>query len=287
MNTRKANLKKSGLFVLAAYSFLVAGIPAQAIDLNLDSSDFRVEQDGNPGAGYNSTLPSSKINTLSPENGFGNVFSEPFLLLGADPEDLNIPEDSRPKINSGATSKTFFLSEADVDPGANLEITFDWAFNGNATGNFNDRDNFNIILDKADDSDCALTCALIFERVVSGYGSNIGESVSISSSNFIGDFTEGDYLISISLNENLSSNSSAAGFDNITIKNNIPFEFSPGLGLLMAGGFWGVYYLLLKRRKVQLKADEAIAIWPEKLAAYRNEEAIASDPEKKFQPLQP
>ena len=33
----------------------------------------------------------------------------------------------------------------------------------------------------------------------------------------------------------------------------------------------------------QLKADEAIAIWPEKLAAYRNEEAIASDPEKKFQ----
>lgn len=254
MNTRKANLKKSGLFVLAAYSFLVAGIPAQAIDLNLDSSDFRVEQDRNPGAGDNSTPSSSNINTLSPDNGFGNVFSEPFLLLGADPTDPNIPNDSRPRRNSGATSNTFFLSEADVDPGANLEITFDWAFNGNATGTLNDRDNFNILLEKTDGS----AFAPIFERIVSkpdigsGYGSNIGESVSVSGSNFISDFTEGDYLISISLNENRSNNNSAAGFDNITIKNNIPFEFSPGLGLLMAGGFWGVYYLLLKRRKVQL-----------------------------------
>ena len=244
MNTRKANLKKSGLFVLAASSFLVAGIPAQATDFILDSSDFSLTQ----GIGSPSAPPSSNINTLSPTDGFGNVFSEPFLLLGAEPTDPNIPNDSLNNNNSGAISNPFFLSEADASPGRNLGITFDWAFNGNATGSPGDRDSFNIFFAKEDFS----VFEVVFPRDVStdtGYGSNIGESALVSNSNL----TEGNYQILIDLNENIVPNSSAAGFDNITIQTNIiPFEFSPGFGLLMAGGFWGVYYLLLKRTKVQL-----------------------------------
>lgn len=241
MNISNFLIDKSCSFLLIASSLLFFEMPAQAINIALDSSNYTV----NLGVGNNSTSPTSPINTGMFSNGFGfeNHFSERFLLLGALANDSNIPNDSLDYTNSRATSTVFTLSSSDVSQ--NINISFKWAFNGNATGGSNDQDNFNISLVGATNK------LLLTQALPGGYGKSFS-TATISG----GTLRAGNYRLRINVNENddFDLHSSAAGFDNFQISStpvlNIPFEFSPAQGLMIVGSFWALSNLIKGRKKM-------------------------------------
>ncbi|WP_413174912.1 hypothetical protein [Anabaena azotica] len=226
--------------VMTAVGITLSAQSAQALNFTLAPSDFTITQ----GIGNNSASSAIAINTSAPANGFGNIFNSNFLLLGANTTDPNIPNDSLRNNNSEATSIPFVITSTDA--AQPITMTFNWAFNGNSLGGFNDKDNFNIALIKTDLSDGAQ----LFERTVDtsdaipGYGFGINDLGTVITANSL---SAGNYQIVISLNENGNTRSSAAGFNNIILSTpTVPFGFSTNASLLVFGG---VFYGMNKLRK--------------------------------------
>jgi hypothetical protein len=246
MNTKQANLQKSSLFLLAASSIVLTGLPAQAINITLSPSQFT--KLGTGGIVDNNASSTSNINITAPNDGFGDgtngFFDSNFLLLGANPGD-NITTDSNQDENSTARSTTFNLSTNDVAQA--VQIKFQWAFQGNSLGiPDEDQDNFNIRLARIGGG----SNVFFSKSAPTGYGGNKNEQHTFAADTL----TAGDYRMTITLNENADTGtSSAAGFNQISVQN-VPFEFSPSTGLLMVGGFLGFTYLK-KRRQVALSVD--------------------------------
>ena len=232
--------------LLAASSAVLAFAPsASAIIANLNPGDFSTTTPTTVGTATGGV----PIDDQAAPDGFGFAFSDPFLLLGAAPTDTDIPGDSLNNANSVATSSTFFLSPSNLSNGT--RIKFNWAFQGNSTGDslFSDEDNFSIVLLNTG----APQAASIFSREADDFGSG-SESIFIDSTSGTG-LTSGVYRLRITLNENddIFGNSTAAGFNQISVTA-VPFEFSPAMGLLAVGGLFGGSSIL-KRRKAASKVD--------------------------------
>jgi hypothetical protein len=181
-------------------------------------------------------------------NGFGGLFTENFLLVGARVIDSTIPTDFRDNANSVAiTSQLVNLTAGDIASGIGLSFRF--GYNGNSTGNAgaSDGDNFTI----------ALSNTL-------GGSEGLGRFIGVTASNYaitnsistiltpIITLKPGDYQLIITVNENadlLGGRSTAAGFNNIQIAP-VPFEFSPALGL----GVLGLGFAATQLKKAQKTA---------------------------------
>lgn len=239
--------------VITASCMTLSAQSAQALlPINFSTTDFNITQ----GAGNNNAAAGIPIDQNTPPNGFGDVFDQTFILLGANVTDGNIPLDSLNNNNSIAVSNTFELDATDVSQV--LEIEYNWAFNGNSTGGAGDQDNFSIALFSQSQS--------VFETIVqqnagAGYGFQNDATSSIAA-NTIADAT--DYRLVITLNENADffGRSSAAGFNQITLSNpstppppGVPFGFSTNASLVVFGAaFYGVNRL---RKKMAAKKFQA------------------------------
>ncbi|WP_071191046.1 hypothetical protein [Trichormus sp. NMC-1] len=230
--------------VMTAAGITLSAQSAQALNISFSTTNFSQVT----GVVKNNASPSTVINTQASPNGFGNVFTSNFLLIGANTTNANIPNDSLVNNNSDARSNIFAVSAADA--AQPITMTFNWAFNGNATGVTNDADSFLIRI-------IGPTSRTFFQRTtdpndtIPGYGSGINEIATVTP---LG--TAGNYRIQISLNENLSTNSSAAGFNNINISSTpVPFGFSTNMSLLVFGGmFYGMNKL---KKKMAVKKFQA------------------------------
>jgi hypothetical protein len=252
MKTTLRNLKQVGLLAITASSLLLIAKPSQALNLNLstgvnNSSFTKIGTNGQV-----NTVPGTNgiDNNVTASRGFSNFFeNNDFLLLGAQTTKSSILFDGNLDDNSVARSAVFSLDRANFQNG--IDIKFNWAFNGNSTGNLSDLDNFSIGLFKSDLSNSAT----VFQRNAPGqYGSG-SQALSLSRANFNTSPTPGRYFLQIALQENAgNTRSSAAGFNNISIVSDstpvaaVPFEFSPSQGLLAIGGFWSIS-AFIKRRK--------------------------------------
>ncbi|WP_237741524.1 hypothetical protein [Anabaena sp. PCC 7108] len=238
---------------MTAAGITLSAESAQALNFTLAPGNFSVTQ----GIGDNNASSGIAINTQAPSNGFGGLFTSNFLLLGANSNDANIPNDSLRNNNSTATSIPFAISSTDADQP--ITVTFNWAFQGNATGVINDADSFSIVIQNTDPN--ANDAAIIFQRTlvttdsIPGYGSVTNQTGDIIPANSL---TPGDYEILISLNENTNNRSSAAGFNNITVSTPgtpVPFGFSTNMSLLAFGGmFYGMNQL---KKKMAVKKFQA------------------------------
>jgi hypothetical protein len=252
MNTIKLGLRIGYALSIAASSLLFTKIPAQAINLSLEPSNFTVDK----GVGTNSASSTSTLNNASFGNGtngggFEEHFSNDFLLLGASTNspynDTDIRSDSLHDDNSRAISNTFSLDSTDITKATTID--FKWAFNGNSTGGAGDQDNFQIYMNRINPSNpnqiFSSTLAFSKNRSSDLYARNSLETVTIPANTF----ASGSYNLRINVNENDDPNaySSAAGFSNFQVQT-VPFEFSPSQGLLLVGGIWGLSSFL-KRRK--------------------------------------
>ncbi|WP_071187468.1 hypothetical protein [Trichormus sp. NMC-1] len=241
--------------VVTASCITLSAQSAQALVFSFAPTDFSIS----PGTGNTNAAPTILINTQTAPNGFtiGSTtpFTTTFLLLGASAGlngdgvggDSNIPNDSLRNNNTAATSTTTVNLDS-TQVAQPIALNFNWAFNGDSLGGFNDKDNFNIALVKIDNLDGAQ----LFERTVDpadsipGYGLGINEISNIPANSL----SAGAYRLVISLNENGSSNSSAAGFNNISLTVSdpepVPFGFSTNASLLVFGG---VFYGFNKLKK--------------------------------------
>ena len=236
MNSRLTNLKNLGTLFTAAASLFLAATSSHALSVNLAPTDFSLSSD-TPSGQANAVGASNAINQAIGPNGFsnisaGDVFSSDFLLLGATTSATDILSDGVNSNNSSAESTIFPISATDVSDG--IVINFKWAFNGNATGGFSDSDTYFVRLQNDDVASQFVDA--IGKTAPGEYGSGT-ESVNINTTGL----TAGNYYLQITLNENVNSNSSAAGFNQITLENpsvSVPFEFSPSLGLMIMGGIF-------------------------------------------------
>ncbi len=236
MNINRKCCTKIALILLGFSPLFWNSNPAHALtgSLNLNNENFT--SDGGP---LDIDAPgTSTINTTSTPNGFGGHFSstggDTFLLLGGNDATKTIPN-TRENANSYAYSEVFTLTAGNIASDS-LKFTFDWAFQGNveALGS----DSFEVFI-----YDSALTTPTsIFKQTTFGQAYAQEETVDISG------FAPGDYVFYVTLNENTGNGNTAAGFDNISVAA-VPFEFSPGLGLLIVGGLFGGH-TYLKRRKL-------------------------------------
>jgi len=239
---------------MTAAGITLSAQSAQALNFSLAPGDFSLIQ----GIVDNNASSTIAINTSAPANGFGNVFTDNFLLLGANSTDANIPTDSLRNNNSVAGSIPFAITSTDA--AQPLTVTFNWAFQGNATGNINDADSFSIVIQNTDpnanDIETIFQRTLVTTDTIPGYGSAIGQIGTIIPGNTL---TPGNYEILISLNENTTTNrSSAAGFNNISLSTPaapVPFGFSTNTSLLVFGGmFYGMNKL---KKKMAVKKFQA------------------------------
>jgi hypothetical protein len=227
------NIKGIGIATaIASTSFLTAS-SAYSFGLVYDINQFNNVQ-GLVGVATNA----APINTatFAGGNGYGGLFTQNFLLLGATPTDTNIPTDSLRNNNSVATSQQLItLTAADIINGVGLSFRF--GYNGNSTGvvGLSDNDNFAIAL-------------INITGGANGVGNFITRNAPIYSTNTaistiltpVINLQPGTYRLRITVNENAddSDNSTAAGFNNIEIAP-VPFEFSPVIGVGLLGLAWG------------------------------------------------
>ncbi|WP_353928905.1 hypothetical protein WJM97_11230 [Okeanomitos corallinicola TIOX110] len=237
----KPDFKKLATAVIALSGFLTVGSmtlsaeSAQALEFSPAPADFTVSGL----AGSNNASPSIPVNIQAPQNGFGNVFNSNFILLGANTGSTSIIAPGLSNGNSIASSPVFTLTPfAVANP---ITLTFNWAFNGNASGTGSNADNFNILLVKTDESVEELFFSRTAGNAVGRYGFGNVETGVIGS----GLLTPGQYQIIINLNENAGSANSAAGFNNIVLSGPpepVPFGFSTNASLVVFGGvFYGFH----------------------------------------------
>lgn len=246
MNSILTNIKNLGVFFAAASTLLLFSQPAGAVIANLSPSNFSLSAE-TPGGEVNAVGASNAINQASPTNGFGTVFDEDFLLLGAITTASDIHDDGLISGNSTANSSNFSLTGTDLAAG--ITVDFEWAFNGNSVGTpFEDQDKFSILLKNFG---VPTESAFVLGKAAAGdYGSGT-ESVNVNTSGL----SAGNYFLQITLDENSGNlNSSAAGFNQIAVSTSVPFEFSPSVGLIMMGGIF-VYSRYAKSRKVKQELE--------------------------------
>jgi hypothetical protein len=256
INFKKVSFTLLSALAINSISNITNSQEAFAIILSLPPSSFSITS----GTGDNNVAPNTPINqaifgppptltsSRSSPDGFGNgttngFFNDTFLLLGARAIDLTIPTDFNRIVNSSAqTTVPFPLTLGDISSG--LRIRYNYAFNGNSTGdsNFNDQDNFGIFLIN-NASPLQGTGSFITLAAPGGY-SRLNNVESVLTPSPAAPLQPGNYFLRITVNENNDpfSNSSAAGFNNIIIES-VPFEYSQELGLFAVGGLFGAYKL--------------------------------------------
>jgi hypothetical protein len=244
--------------VMTAAGITLSAQSAQALNISFGTTDFTVSSNVSGHIGSNNAEPSIAINTNPSPDGFQNAFTSNFILLGANIDSTSITSTTSPTLtngNSQAESNSSFTLTSD-EVSNPITLTFNWAFNGNASGNSNNQDNFNITLLKTDETDGAdfFVRTLAPSDPFPGYGSNNNE-VSIIPG---GTLSAGDYKLFITLNENSGLGNSAAGFNNITFSapgTPVPFGFSTNMSLLVFGGmFYGMNKL---KKKMAVKKSQA------------------------------
>ncbi len=241
MNSTLSNIKHFSVLLTTASALFAFAQPAKAIT-NLSPTDFSLSSGSSGQANAVSGNNAIDDASFGTKDGFGDVFSTDFLLLGATNSATTITSDGVEGNNSTAESITFALTDTELS--GTIDVDFTWAFNGNSLGigGF-DQDNFSITFRKV--GDLSATKLVLSKAATAGYGTDT-ESVSIDATGL----TAGDYFLQITLNENSATGtSSAAGFNQIIVTPNpapdpdptpVPFEASPTLGLLMVGGIYGV-----------------------------------------------
>ena len=230
MNINRKLYTKIALVLLGFSHIFWNSNPANALtgSLSLSNEDFTIS-----GSGINNAPGNSTIDNTAPPNGFGNHFDDSgtFLLLGA--TDPNVGISSSPgNANSSGISPTFDITNQNKSLGLNL--AFDWAFQGDST-----IDSFQVLIANSD-----------LSQLVTAFSQNTYGSGTFTGTVDISSLAPGtDYSVYVTLNEAIANGNSAAGFDNIAISAvAVPFEFSPGLGLLMMGGLFGGSTYLKKRK---------------------------------------
>ena len=233
---KKITLLLLGLFAVACNA---KSANAFTSPFSLDNTDFTVSPSSR---GLNNAAGNSAINTTATP-GFGGQFDaangNTFLLLGATDtssaidgvNNTNLVDDN----NSFAVSDTINIDQTNIDAGA-INFKFDYSFQGTD----DTLDSFFVQLrPKSGTSGSNQT---LVSRTNYGTGT-VDESIDITG------FSTGDYELRIILNEANGDNEySAAGFDNVTVKN-VPFGVAPNTGILILGGLYaGSKYL--KRRKM-------------------------------------
>jgi len=200
----------------------------------------------------NTTSGSSPIITppvINP-NGFGTVnggfFTTPFVSLGA--LGTQTIRNSVGNQNNEAYS-TIALNLTAIEAANPVQVLFDFAFAGNSQVT---PDNFRILFV---DAGLNLVGPLLnFSGGPSFFTSQAGASLNVAANTF----TPGvDYFLGLILNENSdgTSNNTAAGFNNIVITTNVPFEFSPALGVLGLAGLFGANQFRKKIAKRKQAVD--------------------------------
>lgn len=242
--------------------FLSSATSAHAFSLGLNASVGEV---------FTNVNASSTVNTTATPNGFGNFFQaqdDPFTLLGSSSPNVTIPSGRNflSPDTSIVLSDTFTLGT----PGQGLKVEFDWSFQGNSTGLLGTLyDTFDVTLLGVGAGSSGLDIELLNTKI---YQEQLNETITIPT----GSLPIGNYQIQFSVIEpsvvpdvsspdtldnirydgslissqfDLSTDNSAAGIDNLDVST-VPFEFSPTLGILVVGGFWGL--LFWKKHKVKL-----------------------------------
>ena len=230
MNINRKLYTKIALVLLGFSPIFWNSNPAQAVtgNLNLDNEDFTFTPGG---AGVNNAPGNSAIDNSATIN-FGDHFDDSgtFLLLGTS-DATGSAGSGNPSQNTVSLSQQFDITSSNHASG--LYVSFDWAFNGTDDTN----DSFVVKISDQDENN------ILDIMTQSSYGSGtFNQKVDVSSL-AVGT----DYNLLVILNEQASDGrNSAAGFDNISVA--VPFEFSPGLGLLMMGGLFGGSTYLKKRK---------------------------------------
>jgi len=183
------------------------------------------------------------MNTSFGGAGFSNFFSSDYGLLGG----LSTGIANSSAFNSGSSSAySSSFTTASAAPTDNISITFDYAFSGNTPGT----DSANVFFFDVDNGGAND----VFVTSLSVYGSQAGASFLLPAILFNPAI---NYQFAFQLSETANSNlfNSAFGFDNITVQSQVPFEFSPALGVLGLAGLFGANQFRKKIAKRKQAVD--------------------------------
>lgn len=232
-------MQKIGLIAIGTLLTPVLGTPALGITLELDGAgDF-----SNPfGVAAGTALSTSSLNTSSGIAGFDRFFTSSFGRLGANIGGTTTGVESG-TVNRYTNDPIVFLEE-DLSF-ESQRVRFNYAFDGNAPSNTDVFSAYFALYDTLQSSEGPVF--LTREYAPSG---GIG-GFEVSSTYF----TAGtEYALVFALQESLGSGNSGAGFDDVSITsigapNPVPFEFSPGLGILALGAWGAITQLNSKVQK--------------------------------------
>jgi hypothetical protein len=198
----------------------------------------------------NASFNTGTLSTTATPNGFSGVFSSNYTVIGATSAQ-NISASAggtsaRTSIaatNTGTQPITINATEAALKQ----LITFNWAFQGNASTT---ADSVNIYLENENSTDF-YTFSNYKISNAGGYGSG-SEVLVVPQGALTPDGS--NYLVRFELVEaggGLAQNSAFA-FNNLTVETGVPFEFTPSLGIVSVAGLWGGSILLKKLRQKSL-----------------------------------
>jgi hypothetical protein len=254
---------KKLLFSLVAASTVVASLGsfsgnADAAVISLTNANF-LDPVNNAGVVDTNALPGGVLNTsfgpapapnaaINP-NGFVSFFTTPFVSLGS--LGTTTIRNSTAGSNSLAQSLVAINLSA-AEAALPVQVTYDFAFAGNSSVP-GTPDNFRILFVDAGGTNVGPIQNLVGST--SFIQTGLGTLFNIPANTF----TAGtDYFLQLVLNENIDGtvNNTAAGFNNVSITTNVPFEFSPALGVLALGGLFGASQLRKQaKRKQAIKID--------------------------------
>lgn len=235
-------MKKLGFIVIGTVLAPVFSTPALGITLGpLDGASSFSNDGGTAGPGNinNSTLNSNGSTTPGGNNtGFESFFTSNFGRVGGVGSTQNGTENGI----SRRISNSFTFSNTDL-ASTSQSVTFDYAFDGTSGTS----DTFSGYFAASGLTSTPLGPVFSTNQLISPGGiSNANFSVASST------FTPGTpYVLAFQLNEATGNGNSAAGFDNVTLTSTatpVPFDFSPGLGIL-ALGIWGAIAQLKSKVK--------------------------------------
>ena len=238
-------MKKLLFSAIATASMLAFTAPSQAFTITLDggsNTDF-------PTRGFDPTTRSvvgiagQAMETSLGGAGFSDFFSTNYGLLGG----LSTGTANSLAFNSGSSSAfSAPFTTAGAGPTDNISITFDYAFSGNTPGT----DSANVFFFDLDDGGSFN----VFVTSLTLYGSQAGASFLLPA-NLFESTRNYQFAFQLIETDNTSSFNSAFGFDNVTIQSQVPFEFSPALGVLGLAGLFGANQFRKKIAKRKQAVD--------------------------------
>jgi len=239
---------KKLLFSAIASTFVagLVSIPASASAavINFANSDFATLN----GTVDNGASTLGTLNQTPPFSGFGGFFTASFVSLGA----LNantIPLSNGGNNNVAQSTTPFNLSPAEAS--SPLSFAFNFAYGGSTSLT---PDNFRALV--VDVGGAIVPAASLPPLNLS---SSTNFLTTQNNFNFVyaaNTFTAGsNYFLQFVLNENFDgpANNTAGGFNNVSVTTNVPFEFSPALGVLGLAGLFGANQFrkkIAKRKQV-------------------------------------